>query len=101
MTYESNCTLLEELLEQTAEQGFDVVPELIRTIINAAMQLERQNHLGVGPFERSPDCRDQANGYKPKTMATRMGKITFDIPQVRESSFYPRALNRGCVASGP
>jgi transposase-like protein len=49
------------------------------------MQLERQNHLGVGPYERSPDRRDQANGYKPKTIATRMGKITFDIPQVRES----------------
>ena len=65
MTYESNCTLSDELLEQNAEEGFDVVPELIRTIINAAMQLERQNHLGVGPYERSPDRRDQANGYKP------------------------------------
>jgi transposase-like protein len=28
-------------------------------------------------------------------MATRMGKITFDIPQVRESSFYPQALDKG------
>ncbi len=95
MTYQANCTLPDELLEQIAEQGLEVVPELIRTIINTAMQLERQNHLGVGPYERSPERRDRANGYKSKTVATRVGKITFDIPQVRESSFYPQALEKG------
>jgi putative transposase len=95
MTYEANCTLPDELLEQIAEQGLEVVPELIRTIINTAMQLERQNHLGVSPYERSPEQRDRANGYKPKTIATRVGKITFDIPQVRMSNFYPQALEKG------
>lgn len=95
MTYQTDCTLPDELLEQIADQGLEVVPELIRTIINTAMQLERQNHLGVGPYERSPERRDRANGYKPKTVATRVGKITFDVPQVRESSFYPQALEKG------
>ncbi|MFN2138859.1 MAG: hypothetical protein ACK2U5_00145 [Candidatus Promineifilaceae bacterium] len=33
MTYQSDCTLPDELLEQIAEQGLDVLPELIRTII--------------------------------------------------------------------
>jgi transposase-like protein len=28
-------------------------------------------------------------------VATRVGKITFDVPQVRESSFYPRSLEKG------
>jgi transposase-like protein len=95
MTYQADCTLPDELLEQIAEQGLEAVPELIRTIINTAMQLERQNHLGVGPYERSPERRDRANGYKSKTVATRMGKITFDVPQVRESNFYPQALEKG------
>ena len=45
MTYKANCTLTDELMDQIAERGFDVLPELIRTIINAAMQIERQNHL--------------------------------------------------------
>lgn len=95
MTYRSNCTLPDELLDQIAEQGLDVLPELIRTIINTAMQIERQNHLGVGPYERSPERRDHANGYKSKTVATRVGKITFDVPQVRESTFYPQSLEKG------
>lgn len=86
MTYKLDCTLPDKLLEQIAEQGLDVLPELIRTIINTAMQIERQNYLGVSPYERSPERRDQANGYKSKTVATRMGKITFDVPQVRESA---------------
>ena len=55
-----------ELLDQIADQGLDALPELIRTIINTAMQIERQNHLGVGPYERSPERRDHANGYKPR-----------------------------------
>jgi transposase-like protein len=95
MTYKTDCTLPEELLDQIAEEGLDVLPEMIRTMLNAAMQFERQNHLGVGPYERSPERRDHANGYKSKTVATRMGKITFDVPQVRDSSFYPQSLEKG------
>lgn len=95
MTYNHNSTLPEELVEQIAEQGFDYLPELIRIMINAAMQAERQKHLGVGPYERSQERRDYANGYKPKTMKTRMGEITFDVPQVREGDFYPQALEKG------
>ena len=95
MTYKSDCTLTPEILEQIAEQGLDVLPDLIRTIINTAMLVERQEYLGVQPYERSPHRHDHANGYKPKTMATRVGEITFDIPQVRKGDFYPSALERG------
>lgn len=95
MTHKSDCTLTAEILEQIAEQGLDILPELIRTIINTAMQVERQAYLGVQPYERSQQRQDHANGYKPKTMATRIGEITFDVPQVRKGDFYPSALERG------
>ena len=95
MTYQTDCTLPEELLEQIAEQGLDVLPELIRTVINTAMQIERQSHLRAAPYERIANRQGYANGYKPKTVTTRVGKITFDVPQVRESGFYPQALEKG------
>ena len=95
MTHKSDCTLPTEILEQIAEQGLDVLPELIRIILNTAMQAERQQYLGVQPYERSSTRRDHANGYKPKTMATRVGEITFDVPQVRKGDFYPSALEKG------
>ena len=59
------------------------------------MQIERQKHLGVGPYERSPEQRDRDNGYKAKRVAIRIGKITFDVPQVRESTFCPQSLEKG------
>ena len=37
MTYQNDCTLPTELLEQIAEQGLAVLPELIATVVNTAM----------------------------------------------------------------
>jgi putative transposase len=54
MTYQGDFTLPTELLEQIASQGFDYLPELIRILVNAAMQIERQKHLGAGWHERTP-----------------------------------------------
>ncbi len=95
MTYDIDCTLPDDFLEPIIEHGLDVLPELIQTLVNTAMQIERQKHLGAAPYERSNERRGYANGYKPKTVATRLGKITFDVPQVRDGSFYPNSLERG------
>jgi len=95
MTTQHDCTLSSALLEQIASQGLDALPDLMRTIINAAMEAERQQHLGVGRYERSPERRGYANGFKSKTMTTRVGEVTFAVPQVRDGSFYPSALERG------
>ena len=95
MTYREDFTLPAELLEQVSTQGFDVLPELIRIVVNAAMQAERQQHLKAAPYQRTPERESYANGYKPKTVQTRVGNITFSVPQVREGNFYPEALEKG------
>ncbi len=95
MTYREDFTLPAEFLEQIASQGFEVLPELIRIVVNAAMQAERQQHLNAAPYQRTPDREAHANGFKPKTIQTRVGKITFEVPQVREGGFYPEALEKG------
>lgn len=95
MTYQSHCTLPEEILEQIAVEGMEALPELIRILINEAMRLEREQYLGAGPYERSPERKGHANGYKPKTVKTRVGEIQFAVPQVRQGHFYPDALEKG------
>ena len=95
MTYRNDFTLPAELLEQVQEQGLDVLPELIRIVLNAAMQAERSEHLQAAPYQHSEERRGYANGYKPKTLRTRVGDITFAVPQVREGGFYPQALEKG------
>jgi transposase-like protein len=95
MTYREDFTLPMELLEQVREQGLDVLPELIRVILNVAMQAERTEYLNAAPYQHTQERNGYANGFKPKTMRTRVGDITFAIPQVREGGFYPQALEKG------
>ena len=95
MIYKNDCTLPEEYLEGLTGQGLEGLPNLIRVIVNEAMQIERVNYLQAKPYQRSETRQGYANGYKPKTVKTRVGEVTFDIPQVREGGFYPRALEKG------
>jgi len=95
MIYKSDCTIPTEYLEQLTEKGLDGLPDLIRVMMNEAMRIERENYLGARPYERSEDRQGHANGYKPKTVKTRVGEVTFDIPQVREGGFYPNSLEKG------
>jgi transposase-like protein len=91
MTHQNDYTLPGEL----AEKGLEAVPELLRVLINNVMQAERSKYLQADQYERTEDRKGHSNGYKPKTVRTRMGEITFAVPQVREGGFYPTALEKG------
>ena len=60
-------------LEQLTEQGLEGLPELIRVVVNEAMRIERENHLQAKPYERNEVRQGHSNGYKPKTVKTRVG----------------------------
>jgi transposase-like protein len=87
--------LLGVVLKLLKEQGFDGMRSSMETLMNAAMFLERQEHLGVEQYGRSEQRKGYANGFKPKTIKTRMGEVQLQIPQVRDSTFYPQSLERG------
>jgi putative transposase len=91
MTHQEDYTLPHDL----AEQGMGAAPELLRMLINQAMQAERAKYLQAGQYERTEERKGHANGFKPKTVRTRVGEITFAVPQVREGGFYPSALEKG------
>ncbi|HKZ44775.1 MAG TPA: IS256 family transposase [Anaerolineales bacterium] len=91
MTHQDNYTFTKEF----AEKGLEAVPEMLRVLINNVMQAERSKYLQAVEYERTEDRKGHANGYKPKTVRTRMGEITFAVPQVREGGFYPSALEKG------
>ena len=64
-------------------------------MLNEAMRLDRSWHLGAGPWERSEGRQGHANGYKPKQVKTRIGNLSLQIPQTRDTGFYPASLDRG------
>ena len=87
-------------MEQLTTNEIEALPDLFRTLLNAAMQIERQKHLGAAPHERSEERTGHAYGYKDKTLRTHLGQITVAVPQVREvngqgGGFNPQSLERG------
>ena len=75
--------------------GLDGAGEALRILVNEASKIERAHFLNARPHERTAERTDYANGFKPKTVMTRVGQLTFDVPQVRGGGFYPSALEKG------
>jgi putative transposase len=95
MTHQLHPSVGREVVELLAEHGFDGMAQVMQELINECMLLERQAHLGVGPYQRGEARNGRANGFKPKRMKTRVGELELSIPQVRDSDFYPSALEKG------
>ena len=86
-------TVLQLLTDQGAIGG---LAEGIRLLVNEAMRQERSQALQAQPYQRTQARQGHANGFKPKTLATRVGSIQFRVPQVRGGlDFYPSALEKG------
>lgn len=87
--------LLLELLQLLSAEGTQAIPQIIRTLLNESMLLERAAALEAAPYERTCARKGYANGFKPKTIHTPLGSICVDVPQVRgEIDFYPSALEK-------
>ena len=89
-------SLPREILEELMEEGAEAFRNVLEKLFNLAMELERSEFLGAEPYQRTGGRRDHANGFKGKTVATRVGRLKLKIPQVRHLSFYPKSLERGC-----
>ena len=96
MTHLTHPQLLQSVLQLLSDQGSDGFAESLCLLVNEAMQAERSQVLQARPFERTDARLGHANGFKPKTLKTRLGPITFAVPQVRGGvEFYPSALEKG------
>lgn len=95
MTHQTESNPLDAMLQALDEHGFDGLARALEILFNEAMKIERSAALGAQPYERSEQRRGYANGFKPKTLATRVGRLELEIPQTRGIEFYPQSLERG------
>ena len=97
MACETNDIKVGGIIEQLCDEGFEGITGAVITLLNEAMKLDRTRHLQAMPYERSDERQGYANGYKPKTVHSRMGKLRLSVPQVRDSEeeFYPNCLEKG------
>jgi transposase-like protein len=95
MTHQMQTNALDEIRELLAEQGFDGLADALRVLLNEVMKLERAAALGASPYQRSDDRKGHANGFKPRTIQTRVGPLALRVPQTRGVEFYPSTLEKG------
>lgn len=86
---------LGQMIQVLDEYGFDGMARAIGILVNEAMKIERSEVLGAQPYERTSERHGYANGFKPKTLNTRVGKVELQVPQTRDVEFYPKSLERG------
>jgi hypothetical protein len=56
MTHQENYNLSTSMIEELAQNGLEVIPELVRVILNNVMQAERSQYLQVKAYDRAEEC---------------------------------------------
>jgi putative transposase len=95
VTHQPESNVVDTVVQLLCESGLSQMAEAVRIMLNEAMRLERSRVIEAGPYQRTERRRGYANGFKPKTVDTRLGAITFEVPQTRNVEFYPSALEKG------
>jgi transposase-like protein len=66
----------------------DGARKVLEHLLKVGMAEEVQTHLAAAPHERATGRRGHRNGYKPRTLNTRVGALQFEVPQVRGYEAY-------------
>lgn len=61
----------------------DGAKRVLEYLLTQAMATEVTAHVAAEPHQRTDQRRGQRNGYKPRTLKTRVGELEFQVPQVR------------------
>src|SRR5665213_3727740 len=77
------------LLGILTKQSDDVLSELMGRIAQAAIDAQFDEFIGAEHYERSAERKDRRNGFRDRTVDTRMGSIDLQIPRAREGNFVP------------
>ena len=84
-----------DAVELLKDNGFEGLAEAVTVLMNTAMAAERSEYLGARPYERSEYRSGYANGFKDKTVKTRLGALPLKVPRTRDCEFYPQSLEKG------
>ena len=99
MTYQPDCTVPTEFLEQLADGGLEALPEAIRLLINAAMLLERQKFMGAGPTSAPRSARPTPTASRPRPSTPASAASRSLSRRCAKAAFIPRAWTKASVAN--
>ena len=83
-----------ELIEDYLIHQYEGIKRLLTWFLNLVMQNEALEQLGAERYQRTPTRKAHRNGYKGRSLKTRVGEITLQKPQFREFSFETKVFER-------
>ena len=84
-----NITLSEDEVKQIIiGDRNEALKFLLERILNEIMQAESEEQLGAARHERTEDRIDYRNGVRQRTLATRIGTLTLEVPRHRNEPFH-------------
>src|SRR5919204_4539784 len=82
--------VLAELLEKAGEGDF--LRAVAEAVLQLLMESDVEGLIGAGRYERSGERTTWRNGYRDRTLDTRLGALQLRIPKLRQGSYFPPFL---------
>ena len=74
--------------------GQDGLAKLVEAVLNQILEAQVAETLGAERHERTEERAGYRNGYRPRTLYTRVGPVTLLVPQTREGAFSTEIFKR-------
>lgn len=83
-----------DLLEDYLIDQENGLKKLLTWFLNLVMQLEAMEQINAEPYERVESRKAHRNGYKERSLKTRVGELRLKKPQFREIPFETKVFDR-------
>lgn len=81
---------LADLIQKTGDGDF--LRTLAESVLQILMEADVEGVIGAGRYERSAERANHRNGYRDRTLDTRLGQLQLRIPKLRQGSYFPPFL---------
>ncbi|HTO63377.1 MAG TPA: IS256 family transposase [Bradyrhizobium sp.] len=81
---------LVELLQKSGDGDF--LRAVAEAVLQILMEADVEGLIGAGRHERSAERLNYRNGYRDRTLDTRLGSLQLRIPKLRQGSYFPPFL---------
>jgi transposase-like protein len=81
---------LAELLAKSGDEDF--LRSVAEAVLQIIMEADVEGLVGAGRHERSAERSTWRNGYRDRTLETRLGPLSLRVPKLRTGSYFPGFL---------
>lgn len=78
----------EEVVEVLTGNRDQAIKKLLERILNEVMKAESEEQLCASRHERTEERQDYRNGIRERSLNTRIGKLTLEVPRHRNEPFH-------------